>query len=112
MEKLGVVLWVTEMSFYRFNGSFFFLDYRPAKQRHVLLDLRPFLVSAPRSPGFFLVLTHSSSSSTKSPSHTPSPVPIITGAAGAGLISNGASMIHISGVAVAFTALGALVALL
>jgi len=41
-----------------------------------------------------------------------SPDPTIVGAANAGLVPNGASMIHLSGAAVAFTAFGALAALL
>jgi len=40
------------------------------------------------------------------------PAPTLVGAANAGMVSNGASMLRFSGAAVAFTALGALVALL
>ena len=51
------------------------------------------------------------SSHTLSP--TPySPTPTVVGAAGNGIIGNGASMVHISGAAIAFTAFGALAALL
>jgi len=63
------------------------------------------LISQDGTPG------HSSPSPT--PSHTTgSPTPTVVGAANAGLAPNGASMIHLSGVAVVFTALGALAALL
>lgn len=102
---------------YRFIGSLSLPpDYRRTEQRSVLLDLpkqhsRLFVSVSP--PRFFFVLTRPLRPSPKpSTTTSDSPDPTIVGAANSGIISGGASTIHLSGVAVAFTALGALVALL